>query len=173
MLTTLFIATSLDGYIAGPDDDVSWLFTDADYGFDEFYSSIDTLIMGRGTYDVVRKLGRWPYNGKRTLVVTRSEKLDITTPDTAYFNGSLQDLEKLLKEQGVKNSWLVGGGELVAGYLNAHLVEQVVVSVHPVLLGHGVPLFPTEIPRTRLELINAEAYDSGLVQLKYKIKLKA
>jgi dihydrofolate reductase len=129
--------------------------------------------MGRGTYDVVRKLGRWPYNGKRTLVVTRSEKLDITTPDTAYFNGSLQDLEKLLKEQGVKNSWLVGGGELVAGYLNAHLVEQVVVSVHPVLLGHGVPLFPTEIPRTRLELINAEAYDSGLVQLKYKIKLKA
>lgn len=172
MLTTLFIATSLDGYIAGPDDDVSWLFTDADYGFEEFYSTIDTLIMGRGTYDVLRRMGRWPYHGKRTMVVTRSPKLDIWTPDTAFFNGSLQSLEQLLKEQGVKNSWLVGGGELVASYLNEHLVEQVVVSVHPVLLGHGVPLFPTEIPRQRLELLNAEAYDSGLVQLKYKVKLK-
>lgn len=170
MLTTLFIATSLDGYIAGPDDDMSWLFTDTDYGFDEFYQSVDTLIMGRGTYDVVRKMGRWPYNGKRTLVVTRSEKLEISTPDTAYFNGSLEALEGMLKEQGVKRSWLVGGGELVAGYLNHGLVEEVVVSVHPVLLGKGVPLFPTSIPRTRLELLGAEAYDSGLVQIKYKIK---
>lgn len=170
MLTTLFIATSLDGYIAGPDDDMSWLFTDTDYGFDEFYQSVDTLIMGRGTYDVVRKMGSWPYKGKRTLVVTRSEKLEITTSDTAYFSGSLEDLEKMLKEQGVKRSWLVGGGELVAGYLNADLVEEVVVSVHPVLLGKGVPLFPTSIPRTRLELIAAEAYDSGLVQIKYKIR---
>ena len=128
--------------------------------------------MGRGTYDVLRRLGRWPYHGKRTMVVTRSEKLEITTPDTAYFNGSLKDLESLLREQGVKNSWLVGGGELVAGYLNEHLVEQVVVSVHPVLLGKGVPLFPTAIPRQMLELLSAEAYDSGLVQLKYKVKLK-
>lgn len=172
MTTTLFIATSLDGYIAGPDDDLSWLFTDADYGFEEFYQSVDTLIMGRGTYDVVRGMGKWPYKGKRTLVVTRSEKLEITTPDTAYFNGSLQDLEKLLKEQGVKRSWLVGGGELVAGYLNAGLVEEVNVSVHPVLLGKGVPLFPSGFPKTLLELIEAEAFDSGLVQIKYKIKRK-
>jgi dihydrofolate reductase len=172
MLTTLFIATSLDGYIAGPDDDMSWLFTDTDYGFDEFYQSVDTLIMGRGTYDVVRKLGRWPYNGKRTMVVTRSEKIDITTADTAYFNGSLVDLEKMLKEQGVQRSWLVGGGELVAGYLNAGLVEQVNVSVHPVLLGTGVPLFPSGFPKTLLELIDAEAFDSGLVQIRYRIKAK-
>lgn len=170
MLTTLFIATSLDGYIAGPDDDVSWQFTDADYGFDEFYNTIDTLIMGRGTYSVLQRMGRWPYHDKRTMVVTRSAKLEITTPNTAYFNGSLTDLENLLKEQGVKRSWLVGGGELVASYLNEHLVEEVVVSVHPMLLGKGVPLFPTSIPSVKLELIAAESYDSGLVQLKYKIK---
>ena len=170
MLTTLFIATSLDGYIAGPDDDVSWLFTDADYGFDEFYTTVDTLIMGRGTYSVLQKMGRWPYHDKRTMVVTRSEKLEITTPNTAYFNGPLVQLEELLKEQGVKRSWLVGGGELIASYLNEHLVEEVVVSVHPILLGHGVPLFPTSIPSTRLHLIGAESFDSGLVQLKYKIK---
>jgi dihydrofolate reductase len=170
MLTTLFIATSLDGYIAGPDDDMSWLFTDADYGFDEFYTTVDTLIMGRGTYDVVRSMGRWPYHGKRTLVVTRNEKIEVTTPDTAYFNGSLGDLEKMLKEQGVKRSWLVGGGELVAGYLEQGLVEEVNVSVHPVLLGKGVPLFPAGFPKTQLELIDAEAFDSGLVQIRYRIK---
>ena len=170
VLTTLFIATSLDGYIAGPDDDLSWQFTDNDYGFDEFYQSVDTLIMGRGTYDVVRGMGRWPYSGKRTLVVTRSEKLDITTADTAYFNGSLVELEKMLKEQGVKRSWLVGGGELVKGYLEGKLVEEVVVSVHPVLLGKGVPLFPGGFPQTSLKLLDAEAFDSGLVQLRYSVK---
>lgn len=170
MLTTLFIATSLDGYIAGPDDDMSWLFTDKDYGFDEFYETVDTLIMGRGTYDVIRKMGKWPYGGKRTLVVTRSEKIEVTTPDTAYFNGSLEDLEKLLKEQGTKRSWLVGGSELISGYLKNHLVEEVVVSVHPVILGKGVELFPSGIPKTKLSFVSAEAFDSGLVQLRYKIK---
>jgi dihydrofolate reductase len=173
VLTTLFIATSLDGYIAGPDDDLSWLFTDKDYGFDEFYASVDTLIMGRGTYDVVRKMGSWPYKGKRTMIVTRSPKIEISTPDTAYFNGSLQQLEDLLSEQGVKRSWLVGGGELVASYLDAKLVEEVVVSVHPVLLGTGVPLFPSGFPKTRLTLVNAEAFDSGLVQIRYKVKVKS
>lgn len=172
MVTTLFIATSLDGYIAGPDDDLSWLFTDEDYGFDEFYNTVDTLIMGRGTYDVVRSMGKWPYRGKRTLVVTRNEKIEITTPDTAYFNGSLNDLEKLLREQGTKRSWLVGGGELVSGYLESRNVEEVVVSVHPVILGKGVPLFPQGIQRTKLKLENAEAFDSGLVQLRYSVVKK-
>jgi dihydrofolate reductase len=172
VLTTLFIATSLDGYIAGPDDDLSWLFTDTDYGFDEFFESVDTLIMGRGTYDVVRKMGKWPYRGKRTMVVTRSEKIEITTADTAYFNGSLKNLEELLKEQGTKRSWLVGGGELVAGYLEEGLIEEVVVSVHPVILGKGVQLFPPGIQKTKLSLINAEAFDSGLVQLRYKVHPK-
>jgi dihydrofolate reductase len=170
VVTTLFIATSLDGYIAGPDDELSWLFTDKDFGFEEFYSTIDTLIMGRGTYDVIRKMGRWPYSGKRTLVVTRSEKIEITTSDTAYFNGSLQDLEKLLLEQGTKRSWLVGGSELVSAYLSHNLVEEVVASVHPVILGKGVELFPSGIPKTKLSLVSADAFDGGLVQLRYKIK---
>ncbi len=169
MTTTLFIATSLDGFIAGPDDDLSWLFTDTDYGFDEFYASVDALIMGRGTYDVVCRLGKWPYGGKKTVVVTSKQNLEVNTPDTTCFNGELSDLAKLLEEQGAKNVWLVGGGELVVSFLHASLIDQVSVSLHPVLLGEGVRLFPKVFPETILELIDAQSFESGLVQLNYRI----
>lgn len=170
MLTTLFIATSLDGYIAGPDDDLSWLFTDADYGFDNFFASVETLIMGRGTYEVVKTFGRWPYSGKTAIVVSRKADVKVTTPGTKLHTGSLVELKAELEETGAKNVWLVGGGELVTSYLQEKLVDRVVVSLHPVLLGKGVPLFPGGFPKTLLELEEAESFDSGLVQLSYKIK---
>ena len=172
MVTTLFIATSLDGYIAGPDDDVSWLFTDADYGFDHFYEGVDALVMGKGTYNVVRGLGKWPYAGKKTVVVTTKGDFKATTPDTAIFNGDLHDLADRLADSGVKRLWLVGGGELVVSFLKEHLIQEVVVSLHPVLLGKGVPLFPGMFPKTILELREAESFESGLVQLTYGIAKK-
>ena len=167
--TTLFIATSLDGFIAGPDDDLSWLFTDTDYGFDDFYSSVDALVMGRGTYDVVRKLGKWPYAGKRTVVVTNKENLETPTPDTEGFNGELKELSTTLAESGVKHCWLVGGGELVVSCLHAGLIDTVTVSMHPVLLGQGVRLFPGSFPVTMLEFTDAQSFDSGLIQLNYRV----
>ena len=170
MIATLFIATSLDGYIAGPDDDLSWLFTDADYGFSHFYEGVDALIMGRGTYDVVRKMGPWPYNGKKTVVVTSKGDKSVNTPDTTVFDGDLTVLCQSLVDEGKDRVWLVGGGELVVSFLNAGLIQEVVVSLHPVLLGQGVPLFPGKFPKTILELIDAESFDNGLVQLNYRVK---
>lgn len=167
---TLFIATSLDGFIAGPDDDLSWLFTDTDYGFDDFYASVDALIMGRGTYDVVQKLGKWPYVGKKVVVVSRQKEIEIRTPETTSFLGDLEELKARLEKEGSVNVWLVGGGELVVSCLNLGLIDQVVVSLHPVLLGQGVPLFPAKFPKTRLDLLEAESFDSGLVQLTYQVR---
>jgi len=165
----LFIAASLDGYIAGPDDDLSWLFTDADYGFSRFFSGIDTLIMGRGTYEVIRTFGEWPYPGKRTIVVSRSSGLEIETPETELFSGDLPDLIALLTEDESRRVWLVGGGELVRSFLEQGLLDEISVSMHPILLGKGVPLFPGGFRRTLLLLKDTTVFDGGLVQLNYHV----
>lgn len=169
MTVTLFIAASLDGYIAGPDDDLSWLFTDADYGFSSFFAGIDTLIMGRGTYDVVRSFGDWPYEGKRTIVVSRSGDVNIDTDQTELYSADLPSLIARLGEESCDNVWLVGGGELVRSFLEQGLLDQITVSMHPILLGTGVPLFPGGFRRTMLMLRDTEVFDGGLVQLNYHV----
>ena len=166
---TLFIAASLDGYIAGPDDDLSWLFTDADYGFSDFYSEVDTLIMGRGTYDVVQSFGEWPYKDKRTVVVSRKGDVQIDTPDTEVYSSDLPSLIERLREKECNNVWLVGGGELVRSFLEQGLLDQLTVSMHPILLGKGVPLFPGGFRRTMLLLKDTEIFEGGLVQLNYHV----
>ncbi|MFZ4507281.1 MAG: dihydrofolate reductase family protein [Fimbriimonas sp.] len=169
MRVTLFIATSLDGYIAGPDDDLSWLFTDGDYGFTDFLSEQDALVMGRGTYDVIRTFGDWPYPGKKVVVVSRTEGIKTDTPNTTAYGGELIELVEQLRDEGAEKVWLVGGGELVRSFLSEGLLDQIVVSLHPVLLGTGVPLFPDGFPRTLLHLEEAESYESGLVQITYSV----
>jgi dihydrofolate reductase len=166
---TLFIATSLDGYIAGPDDDLSWLFTDADYGFSSFFDEVDALVMGRGTYDVVRQFGEWPYSGKKTVVVSRSSDFESVTPNTTVYSQDLPSLVRLLSESGSKAVWLVGGGELVRSFLELGLIDRITVSLHPVLLGKGIALFPGGFPKTMLVFENSRTYETGLVQLNYHV----
>jgi len=167
---TLFVATSLDGYIAGPDDDLSWLFTDADYGFEDFFEGVDTLIMGRGTYEVVKSFGKWPYADKANVVVSRRDDLEVDTPGTTVWSGDLKELVDNLREDGAEQVWLVGGGELVRSMLHEGLIDRISVSMHPVLLGKGIPLFPDGFPKTSLTLEDATQYESGLVQLNYHVR---
>ena len=169
MTVILFIAASLDGYIAGPDDDLSWLFTDADYGFSNFYGGIDTLVIGHGTYDVVRTFGEWPYKGKRTIVVSRTSGVKIDTPDTELYCGELPELIERLKTEDRHKVWLVGGGELVRSFLEKGLLDEISVSMHPILLGRGVPLFPGGFRRTMLLLKDTKVFEGGLAQLNYHV----
>ena len=169
MTVTLFIATSLDGYIAGPDDDLSWLFTDADYGFSSFYAGVDTLLMGRGTYEAVKGMGPWPYPGKRTVVVSRKTDLAVDAPGVELHSGDLPGLIARLAEEGRRNVWLVGGGELVRSFLEQGLLDRITVSMHPILLGTGVPLFPGGFHRTMLLLEDTKSFEGGLVQLNYHV----
>ncbi len=169
MITTLFVACSLDGFIAGPEDDLSWLFTDSDYGFTDFFEEVDTLIMGRGTYDVVRSFGKWPYPDKANVVVTRRLDLEVDTPGTTVWNGDLRELMASLLEDGAESVWLVGGGELVKSMLDLGLVQRITVSLHPILIGGGIRLFPKGFPTTHLELEEAIRYDNGLMQLVYQV----
>jgi dihydrofolate reductase len=161
----LFIAISLDGYIAGPHGEIDWLFHDADYGYTAFFDSVQALVMGRKTYELSLSFGEWPYGDKPAYVFTRQ-----TPPVDARVRFVADDAAGLIAElhaQGIQNIWLVGGGALVSTFLHAGLIDEFVISVHPLLLGAGIPLFASGIPRLGLRLLGVTPFASGLVQLHY------
>lgn len=161
----LFIACSLDGYIAGKDDDISWLFDDGDYGYREFLATIDTVLMGRRTYDLALQMGPFPYADKECYVFSRS--LMGGDEHAEFVNQPVKEFVDMLREQEGKDIWLVGGSELIAGFMMAGLVDEFIVSVHPMILGDGIPLFKPGIPSCPLRLIGTESFSSGLVQMHY------
>ncbi|MCX7891218.1 MAG: dihydrofolate reductase family protein [Burkholderiales bacterium] len=162
----LFIATSLDGCIARADGRVDWLFTDGDYGYAAFYDAVDTVIMGRRTYDDVLGSGPYPYPGKAGFVFSHSPPA--AAPEHVTFvSGPPAALVARLREAQGKALWLVGGAGLVASFLDADLVDEIIVSVHPRILGAGIPLFPRQGRELALELAGVTPFPSGLVQLRY------
>lgn len=172
---SLFIATSLDGYIAKPNDDLSFLKLvekeGEDYGYQEFAETIDTLIIGRRTYDyVVKEMGASYYdNGERDVyVITRTERPNLGK--TTFYTGSLAELVQQLKSQNGKNIYCDGGAEIIDDLLKHDLIDEFIISVIPVLLGNGTRLFKDGRPEQILELVKAKAFETGLVQLNYKRK---
>ncbi|SUX48621.1 dihydrofolate reductase family protein [Chryseobacterium indoltheticum] len=172
---SLFIATSLDGYIAKPNDDLSFLKIvekeGEDYGYAEFTENIDTLIIGRKTYDyVLKELGPSHYdNGKRDVyVITRTEKPNVGR--TTFYTGNLTDLVKQLQSENGKNIYCDGGSEIINELLKNDLVDEFIISIVPVLLGNGTRLFKDGRPEQELQFVSAKTYETGLTQLYYKRK---
>ncbi|MEA4916601.1 dihydrofolate reductase family protein [Proteiniphilum sp.] len=170
-----FIATSLDGYIAQPNDDLSFLSLvekeGEDYGYKEFTDTIDTIIVGRRTYDYVfREIGTSHYdNGERNVyVITRTERPNVGR--TTFYTESLIDLVKQLKSEEGKNIYCDGGAEIIHELLKNDLIDEFIISVIPVLVGNGTRLFKDGRPEQELELVNVRTYDTGLTQLRYKRK---
>jgi dihydrofolate reductase len=165
----LFIATSLDGYLAGPGGSLDWLFGDADYGYDEFIAGIDTLAMGRRTYDVVRSLGEWPYDGIAAWVFTRAGSPP-HDGNVSFTAAAPADWLRGIESAAGRDIWIVGGGELIREFLDARLVDEMTIAVHPVVLGGGAPLFPPGSARRRLRLAQVRSYPSGLVSSTYVVQ---
>ena len=170
---SLFIATSLDGYIAKPDDDLSFLrFMEKegeDYGYAEFTNTIDTLIVGRRTYDyVLEEIGPSHYdNGQRDVyVITRTERPQVGK--TIFYTGDITELVKRLKSEKGKNIYCDGGAEIINELLKHDLIDEFIISVIPVLLGDGIKLFKDGRPEQRLEFITAKTFETGLIQLYYR-----
>lgn len=161
----LYVATSLDGFVAGPDHELDWLFVDGDYGYKEFYASVAGLVMGRRTYDVIRGHGEWPYPDRPTWVFTRGPT--VAHEGVRFVAGKPTELVPRILEQAGGSIWLVGGGDLTASFLVSGLVDELILSIHPIVLGDGIRLFHRGIPRIPLELVNSETWASGLVQLTY------
>ena len=161
-----FIATSLDGYIAGALGEIDWLFSDADYGYAAYYATVDTVLLGRGTYETALSFGDWPYSGKRAIILTNRPVRAL--PDVEYRSGDVEALVEQLAHEGARHVWLVGGGDVVGQFRRAGLVDEWIISIHPVLLGAGLPLFPHGLPRSSVEFTRHEVFPSGLVQVQYR-----
>lgn len=163
----LFIATSLDGFIARPDGGIDWLFSDADYGYAAFFDSIDTVVMGRKTYELSLSFGPpYVYQGKTSYVFSRT-RAGAKDENAEFIAGSPKDFIRSLQAHAGKDIWLVGGAELVRDFLVDDLIDEFIISIHPVILGSGIPLFPAPGHELSLTLKDSISFESGLVQLRY------
>lgn len=164
----LYIATSIDGFIAGEDGSTDWLYTDGDFGYREFYDSIDTTIMGYNTYYFIKQFPEFPYPDKKNYVFSRRERIADENPIEFIYGNIIEFVKKLRKEEG-KNIWLVGGSQINSILHNANLIDQMIISVHPIALGNGIKLFRDKsLKRQHFKLINHQVFDRGLVQLTYE-----
>ncbi|MCB0586488.1 MAG: dihydrofolate reductase [Phaeodactylibacter sp.] len=168
----LYIAASIDGYIARPDGGIDWLSSvekeGEDYGYGELLASIDTTLMGRKTYDDVLGFdGPFPYPNLKNYVFSRQEKGQDSNP-VQHVTGDPAAYVKGLKSQPGSNIWLIGGGQLNTVLLNAGLIDEMILSIIPIILGEGIPLFGGQPKETKWRLTKHEVFDTGLVQVRYR-----
>lgn len=140
----LFIAQSLDGFIATKDDSLDWLFKvegEGDNGYTEFFETIDTILIGKRTYDWIMKHenGQFPYKDKSCFVFSRTRNND--TDHVKFINEDIVTFTNNLKKEDGKNIWIVGGGDLLHTFLKENLVDELILTIAPKIIGEGIPLF--------------------------------
>ena len=162
----VFVGTSLDGFIARPDGGIDWLkpYEGEDYGYAEFFASVDALVIGRGTYDTVLAFPRWPYGDKRVIVCTSRAPPPVRHEE--FWSGPIRPLAERLDREGVRRVY-VDGGEVIRAFLREGLVDELTIGIVPHLLGAGRPLFESGLPELKLRLLEAKTFPSGLVQVRY------
>ncbi|HET6559218.1 MAG TPA: dihydrofolate reductase family protein [Prolixibacteraceae bacterium] len=166
----LFIAMSLDGYIAKQDDDISFLEQvekqGEDYGYSKFIATVDTIVLGRKTYDKILSMNTEPPYGNREIyVITRTPRPD--EGNVHYYSGRISILISSLRSKEGLHIYCDGGAETVHHLLIADLVDEMIISVIPVLLGDGIALFKGGLEEKKLTLQSATSYEKGLVQMHY------
>ncbi len=167
----LYIAASLDGFIAKKNDDISFLSMvenpGEDYGYGEFIKTVDTVIMGRKTYDKVLTFGiGFPHKGRKCYVLSRTK--EGTDENVEYYNGHLNDLIQNLKKVDGKNIFIDGGAGAIKELKEQNLIDEYVISIIPVLLGDGIRLFAETERESKLQFVESKTFDTGLVQLHYR-----
>jgi dihydrofolate reductase len=168
----LFIASSLDGYIARTSGEVDWLFTDSDYGYSEFFAQIDTVLMGSKTYEQVLTFGEYPYKGKEGFVFSKTMEAK-TDYNVKFVRDDWKGFIKALRQSSGRDIWLVGGSQTIHYFMKHGFVDELILSIHPIILGSGIPLIVNDSSlETVLELKDVKTYDSGLLQVSYDLKRK-
>ncbi len=188
--TQYYCAASLDGYIADPDDGLAWLFdyrgTFAGEGaepgprggpYERFYEGVGALISGSITYEFVlgelAEDGEWPYKGKPWWVLS-SRELPVPEGkdvDVRVANAKVADLyDEVIGAAGKRNLWIVGGGDVASQFADQGLLDEVLVTVVPVVLGAGKPLFDRRLPDVAMQLMGTRVFDTGMVELRYEIR---
>jgi dihydrofolate reductase len=166
----VFIATSVDGYIARRDGSIDWLSSvereGEDYGYKKFMDTVDTVVLGRNTYDFISREPSWPFQGKRVVVLTHRPAS--AKHGETFFSGKPDALVELLGKKGTKSIY-VDGGQAVRSFLAAGVIDQLTISVVPVVLGGGIPLFGDGVGESSLALEESRAFSTGLMQLRYRV----
>lgn len=163
----LFIATSLDGYIARPNGEVDWLLADDDFGYEEFYRSIDTVLLGNKTYEQVLTFGDYPYQNKTSYVFTRNPDR-LHAEWVTFVSDDIAEFTRSLKEEPGGNIWLVGGADVIECLQKTGLIDEYILFIHPTILGNGIPLFKPHTRQTELKLTHTKIYPPGLVEARYE-----
>jgi dihydrofolate reductase len=164
------VAATLDGYIAGPNGEYDWIPEDATVDFASIFARVDTVLLGRRSYEVARTVPEVPWSaGTRVYVFSRTLRPEDHPDVTLVRDDAVDVVASLRAESGDGDIWLFGGGVLFADLLAARLVDAVEVTVVPVLLGGGVPLLPPGAPLTALTLTQSHVYPSGMVGLYYSV----
>ncbi|MCF8379430.1 MAG: dihydrofolate reductase family protein [Bacteroidales bacterium] len=166
----LYISMSLDGYIAGINDSLEFLSMvdeeGQDYGYHDFVDTTDSVIIGRKTFDKVLTMGfEYPHTDKDVYIISRTSRPD--KGSFKYYTGSLKELILKLKDQRGKDIYCDGGAQIAHQMLKEDLIDELVISVIPIILGQGVSLFQSGLPELKLKLLRSKQYEKGLVQLHY------
>lgn len=169
----LGVAISLDGFIEGSNGEYDWCFTDQDYGLTDFFKRIDTLFIGRKTYEMAQSAQSMGEAGGTGFPKFKeyifSTTLDKVKDGATLIKGDIKtEVEKIKKEKG-KDIWLFGGAGLTTSLMNFGLVDELSLAVHPILLGDGKPLFNNIKDRIKLTLVDTKTYSTGLASLTYDV----
>ena len=165
----LGLAVSLDGFIEGPNGEYDWCFTDQDYGMSEFFQRIDSVFIGRKSYELTLTMGDAAMPGFPKLTnYVFSTTLKEVKPGDILIKGDTAAVKRIKNEPG-KDIWLFGGASLTASLLNLGLIDEMSLAVHPIILGGGKLLFSNIKHRIPLTLTDAKTYSSGLVALTYTL----
>ncbi|MGK0209279.1 MAG: dihydrofolate reductase [Patescibacteria group bacterium] len=168
----LYIAMTLDGYIASENGSIDWLKkyeknTDGeDYGYGDMIAGMGSVIMGNSTYKQIQTFGEYPYSDFDSYVFTRNLSLEKDSHVT-YVHDSVKELISSIQKKSDKDIWLIGGGKLISSFLETDLIDEYILTVVPILLGKGIPLFSGDFGVRNLKLNSTKGYKSGLMQMNY------
>lgn len=174
MTGSVFVGTSVDGFIARQDGDLDWLPVGGGepHGYDEFIASVDTIVIGRKTFETVLAFETWPY-GKKQVVVLSSHPVDLSVARARggiveQMGGEPTEIVSTLTGRGVQHLY-VDGGLTIQGFLRSGLIQRLVITRVPVLIGNGIPLFGSLPQDVRLRHVATRSFASGLVQSEYEV----
>jgi len=176
MIASVFIGTSVDGFIARPNGDLDFLPVGGGepHGYNEFFAAIDALVIGRNTYEIVLGFPEWPYGEKRVIVLSTHpldfSKLHAANPhaNVEQMSGEPKAIVCQLESRGIRHAY-IDGGITVQRFLRAGLIQRLIITRVPVVIGQGIPLFGTLPHDIRLKHLATQSYASGLVKTEYEV----
>lgn len=170
----LYIATTIDRFIARENGDLDWLneipnSNNLDYGYSDFYEGIETVIMGRKTYEEILGFDvEYPYKNSTSYIFSSQEYYPIKTEKTFLVNELNDEFIQKIRQKSQKNIWIIGGGKLIAEFLNFGAIDEMTLFIAPIVLGKGIKLFPDDTLETKFELVETKSFDTGLLSLTYQ-----